>query len=63
MLRGVLWWTNRLLPVTRTVFDVESWPVRLVFDEHERGAVRAARFSEWRLAHGAPTGAFLRAEV
>jgi hypothetical protein len=33
VLRGVLWASNALLPVTSGVFDVEAWPFQLHFDD------------------------------
>jgi hypothetical protein len=39
---------------------VASWPVRVTFDEDASGAARALRFSEWRLARGAPAHDFQR---
>ena len=60
VLSGVLWPMNRLLPVARNVFDVEAWPVRVVFEDDTTGAVRALRVAESRLAGGAPGSVFLR---
>jgi hypothetical protein len=58
-LRGVLWFTNALLPVTRTVFDVESWPLRLVFEDGAKEPAPAFRCEGPRLA-GGPWGIFTR---
>jgi hypothetical protein len=59
VLRGVLWFTNALLPVTRTVFDVESWPLRLIFEGDRREPAPAFRCDGPRLA-GGPWGLFTR---
>jgi hypothetical protein len=60
VLRGILWFTNALLPVTRNVFDIEAWPVRVVFEEDATGSVRAFRCSGPRLAWGSPSAVFAR---
>lgn len=60
VLRGILWFTNALLPVTRNVFDVESWPVRVLFEEDAAGGVRAFRCQGPRLSGGDPSGVFAR---
>jgi hypothetical protein len=60
VLRGILWFTNGLLPVARGVFDVESWPLRLVFEADAAGPARAFRCSGPRLAWGGPSGLFAR---
>jgi len=48
ILRGTLWFSNALLPVTPNVFDVESWPLRVIFDGDSAGSVRALHFSGLR---------------
>ncbi len=55
-----LWLTNALLPVRHNVFDVESWPVRLSFDDDAAGCVHAFRCSGPALAWGGPSGVFKR---
>jgi hypothetical protein len=60
VLRGVLWSMNALLPVRRNVFDVESWPLRLIFEEDVAGGVHAFRCSGPRLSWGGPSGVFKR---
>jgi hypothetical protein len=55
-----LWRTNALLPVRRNVFDVESWPMRVSFDDEVMGHVRAFHLSSPRLAWGGPSGVFER---
>jgi hypothetical protein len=60
VLRGILWYTNRLLPVARGVFDVESWPLRLVFEADGAGPARTFRCSGPRLAWDTPRGVFAR---
>jgi hypothetical protein len=60
VLRGVLWAANALLPVRRNVFDVESWPLRVVFEEDAAGTVRALRWTGTRLSRGGPSGVFTR---
>jgi len=59
-LRGILWFTNALLPVTRNVFDVEAWPVRVIFEEDVAGSVHAFRCEGPRLAGGNRPGVFTR---
>jgi hypothetical protein len=59
-LTGVLWPTNALLPVTRNVFDVEAWPLRVTFEEDGAGTVRALGWTGSRLSWGGPTGVFTR---
>jgi hypothetical protein len=60
VLRGVLWFTSALLPVKRNVFDVESWPVRVTFEEDTARGVRAFRCSGPRLPDGDPSGLYTR---
>ena len=60
VLRGVLWFTNALLPVRRNVFDVESWPVRVTFEEDAAGSIRAFRCSGPWLPGGGPSGIYTR---
>jgi hypothetical protein len=60
VLRGVLWPTNALLAVRRNVFDMESWPLRLVFEEDAGGTIRAFRWTGARLSWGGPRGEFAR---
>jgi hypothetical protein len=60
VLRGVLWPTNALLAVRRNVFDVESWPLRLVFEEDAGGTIRAFRWTGARLSWGGPRGEYTR---
>jgi len=60
VLRGVLWFANALLPVSRNVFDVESWPLRIVFEEDAAGTVCAFRWTGSRLAWRVPSGLFAR---
>jgi hypothetical protein len=60
VLRGVLWFTNALLPVRRNVFDVESWPVRVTFEEDAAGSIRAFCCSGPRLPGGGPSGIYTR---
>jgi hypothetical protein len=55
-----LWPTNALLPVRHNVFDVESWPVRLSFDDDAAGCVHAFRCSGPALAWSGPSGVFKR---
>jgi len=55
-----LWRTNELLPVRRNVFDVESWPMRMSFDDDVTGHVRALHLSGPRLAWSRPSGIFER---
>ena len=60
ILRGTLWFSNALLPVTPNVFDVESWPLRVIFDGDSAGRVHALHFSGPRLSWGGPSGVFAR---
>jgi thymidylate kinase len=62
VLRGVLWPSNALLPVTPTVFDVEAWPLRVSFDEARDGGPRALRWHGSRMWWGGPTGVYARVE-
>jgi len=55
-----LWRTNELLPVRRNVFDVESWPMRMSFDDDATGHVRAVSCSGPPLAWSRPSGVFER---
>jgi len=48
------------LPVTPNVFDVESWPLRVIFDGDSAGRVHALHFSGPRLSWGGPSGVFAR---
>ena len=58
--RGIIWLASALLPVRRNVFDLESWPVRVSFDEDVTGQVRAFRCSGPPLAWSPPSGVFTR---
>jgi hypothetical protein len=60
LVRAGLWLTKPLLPVRRNVFDLESWPVRVSFDDDATGHVRAFHYSGPRLAWGGPSGVFER---
>jgi len=60
VLRKIVWSSNRLLPVTRNVFDVESTPFRVTFDDDGTHGVHAFRFSGPRLSWGGPAGVFTR---
>jgi hypothetical protein len=60
LVRAGLWLTKPLLPVRRNVFDLESSPVRVSFDEDATGHVFAFHYSGPRLAWGGPSGAFER---
>jgi hypothetical protein len=54
VLRGVLWASNALLPVTSRVFDVEAWPFRLHFDD------AGLSWRGPRLWWGGPSGVYKR---
>ena len=54
------WLTSALLPVRRDVFDLESWPVRLSFDDDATGHVHAFHCSGPPLAWIGPSGVFER---
>jgi hypothetical protein len=60
ILRGALWPSNALLPVTRDVFDVEAWPFQIRFEEDGAGRVHALRWHGPRLWWGGPEGAYHR---
>jgi hypothetical protein len=57
---GGPWLTSALLPVRRNVFDLESWPVRLSFDDDATGHVHAFHCSGPPLAWIGPSGVFER---
>ena len=54
VLRGVLWASNALLPVTNRVFDVEAWPFQVHFDDD------GLSWHGPRLWWGGPSGAYKR---
>jgi hypothetical protein len=54
VLRGVLWPTNTLLPVTSDTFDVEAWPFQVRFDGD------TLSWHGPRLWWGGPSGVFRR---
>jgi len=60
VLRGILWSGNALLPIARNVFDVESWPLRVMFDADATGRIRAFRCTGPRLSWGGPSSVFGR---
>jgi hypothetical protein len=60
VLRGVVWFTSALLPVRRNVFDVESWPLRVTFEQDAAGRACAFRCSGPRFSGGGPSGVFTR---
>ena len=60
VLRGILWSGNALLPIARNVFDVESWPLRVMFDADATGRIRAFHCTGPRLSWGGPSGVFGR---
>jgi hypothetical protein len=60
IVRGALWVSNALLPLTHNVFDVESWPLRVIFEGDSAGRVHALRWSGPRLSWGGPSGVFTR---
>jgi hypothetical protein len=60
VLRGVFWFTSALLPIKPCVFDVESLPLRVSFDEDAAGRVHAFRCSGPRMSWVGPTGDFRR---
>jgi DNA polymerase III delta prime subunit len=60
VLRGVLWASNVLLPVPPGLFDVESWPLRVRFEDNAAGAPRVLRWEGARLWWGGPGGAYER---
>jgi hypothetical protein len=57
---GGPWLTSALLPVRRSVFDLESWPVRLSFDDDATGRVHAFRCSGPPMAWISPSGVYER---
>ena len=56
----IFWLASALLPVRRDVFDLESWPVRVIFDSDATGHVHAFHCAGPRLAWGTPPGVFER---
>lgn len=60
VLRGQLWESNALLPVSEHVFDVEGWPFQLRFEEGPDGNVRALHWHGPSLVSGSLGGVYER---
>jgi KaiC/GvpD/RAD55 family RecA-like ATPase len=60
VLRGVLWASNRLLPLAPRAFDVEAWPLRVRFEPAADGPPRELHWEGPRLWWGGPLGVYTR---
>ena len=63
MVDGVGWWRNPLIPKARDRFDLESWPLELVFVTSESDRISGFAVSGKTFWWGRPDTAFDRVDT